>query len=150
MASIIDGGLITNSNTTLTGSTHCSDGIIQHQEGNRVWDNSNKIKLPETFCKVISKSFPELSDIKTVGYQEIKTLSSFSFEGIFRYQVGIELYFKEVRGDKKTKDGYEYVINDLLKMSYPDFDFVTFRVQSLIFPPEKTNRDKFFELFGDM
>jgi hypothetical protein len=28
-----------------------------------------------------------------------------------------------------------------------EMDFISFKVESLIVPPEKTNQDKFFELF---
>ncbi len=44
--------------------------------------------------------------------------------------------------------GTTKLITDYFKMTYSELDFVTFHVRSFIFPPEKTNEDKFFELFG--
>jgi hypothetical protein len=43
---------------------------------------------------------------------------------------------------------YESRLNDYFKMTYDDMDFITFRIESFIVPPEKNNQDKFFELFG--
>ena len=43
---------------------------------------------------------------------------------------------------------FQTALNDYFKMTYSDIDYVTFHVQSFIFPPEKSNKDKFFELFG--
>jgi hypothetical protein len=50
---------------------------------------------------------------------------------------------------KKSKNEYGKEIGDYFKMTYgSEFDFISFHVQSFIFPPEKTTKDKFFELFG--
>jgi len=49
---------------------------------------------------------------------------------------------------KKTKNEYGNVITDYFKMTYSELDFVTFHVRSFIFPPEKSNEEKFFEVFG--
>ena len=46
------------------------------------------------------------------------------------------------------KKEYGEQLNDYFKMTYDGMDFVSFHVQSFIFPPEKTNEDKFFEVFG--
>jgi hypothetical protein len=71
------------------------------------------------------------------------------FSPIYKFLVGIDVYFDDHNGMKKSKDGYGKEFNDYFKMTYgSEMEFITFHVQSFIFPPEKTNKDKFFELFG--
>lgn len=130
---------------------HYGDVVISLPKppNEELFNNSQKIKLPKTFLKVILKSFPEFRDVKSVGYREHAQYDPYDFNPIYRYLVGIDIYFNEPNGDKKPKGDYESLINDYFKMTYHDMDYITFKVQSLIIPPEKTNRDKFFELFGD-
>ena len=60
----------------------------------------------------------------------------------------INLFFNENDVPKGGKDHYEGLFNDYFKMTYgSEMDFISFKVESLIVPPEKTNQDKFFELF---
>ena len=62
---------------------------------------------------------------------------------------GSSLYaLRELATDKWRKKEYGDELNDYFKMTYDGMDFVSFHVQSFIFPPEKTNEDKFFEVFG--
>jgi hypothetical protein len=63
--------------------------------------------------------------------------------------VGIDIYFDDYNGMKKSKDEYGKEIGDYFRMTYgSEMEFVSFHVQSFIFPPERTNKDKFFEMFG--
>lgn len=111
--------------------------------------NDGRIKFPDTFKGVVLKMCPEISDIITVGYLEVPTTyDPITFNQIKRFLVGIDIHFDNRNGIKKTKVEYEEFINDYFKMTYADIDFITISVNSFIFPPEKTNADKFFELFG--
>jgi hypothetical protein len=111
--------------------------------------NNEKIRIPKTFLKVILNFFPEFRDVKSVGFREHAQYNPYTFGLICRYLVEIDIYFNEPNGCKKSKEEYESLIYDYFKMTYHDMDFITFKIQSLIIPPEKTNRDKFLELFGD-
>lgn len=113
--------------------------------GNRY---NKQINIPETFKNVILKICPEIINVVSVGYKDTKVYSPITFEPISRYLVGVDLYFDETNGMKKTKHDYGNMFNDYFKMTYSDIDFVTFHVQSFIIPPEKSNEDKFFEIFG--
>ena len=57
----------------------------------------------------------------------------------------------KVSKKKKFREEFgseEEAFNDYFKMTYGgEMDFVTFKVESMIVPPVKTNEDKFFELF---
>lgn len=107
-----------------------------------------EISIPETFVDVILKLCPEVINMKSNGYRETTMYSAETFEPIKRYLVGVDLYFDEKNSMKKTKNEYSNVITDYFKMTYSELDFVTFHVRSFIFPPEKSNEQKFFELFG--
>jgi hypothetical protein len=91
---------------------------------------------------------PEIKDIVSVGYREQSVYDPTTFNPIYKYLVGIDIYFNNHNGMKKSKNEYGKEIDDYFKMTYSDMDYITFHVQSFIFPPEKTNKDKFFELFG--
>ena len=92
---------------------------------------------------------PEIVDIVSAGYREQIVYDPNNFEPVYRYLVGVDLYFDNHNGMKKSKNEYGKEIGDYFKMTYgSEFDFISFHVQSFIFPPEKTTKDKFFELFG--
>jgi hypothetical protein len=92
--------------------------------------------------------FPEIQDVVSAGYRETVMYSPDTFDQIKKYLVGIDLYFDDKYGMKKSKNDYGKELTDYFKMTYGELDFVTFHVRSFIFPPEKTNEEKFFEVFG--
>ncbi len=106
------------------------------------------IEIPKTFKDVVIKMFPEIQDIVSAGYRETAMYNPETFDPIHKYLVGIDLYFDGKYSMKKSKNEYGKLFNDYFKMTYSDIDYVTFHVQSFIFPPEKSNREKFLELFG--
>lgn len=109
---------------------------------------SKPIVIPERFKEVVLKMCPEVKDIVSCGYRDNKVYDPQTFNPVYRYLVGVDLYFDETYGMKKSKKEYGDELTDYFKMTYDGMDFVSFHVQSFIFPPEKTNEDKFFEVFG--
>ena len=112
------------------------------------FSNNKEIDVPENFKIVVLKMCPEIKDIVSVGYRNNKMYDPMTFNPVYNYLVGVDLYFDEKYGMKKSKKEYGEELNDYFKMTYDGMDFVSFHVQSFIFPPEKTNDDKFFEVFG--
>jgi hypothetical protein len=111
--------------------------------------DNKEIVIPSTFKEVILKMCPEIKDIVSVGYREQTMYNPTDFSPVYKYLVGIDVYFDEYNGMKKSKKEYGDEFNDYLKMTYgSEMDFITFHIQSFIFPPERTNKIKFFELFG--
>jgi hypothetical protein len=106
------------------------------------------ITIPETFKNVILKVCPEIKDVVSIGYRENAVYDPMTFDPIYNYLVGVDIYFDVINGMKKSKSEYGTLFTDYFKMTYSDVDYVTFHVQSFIFPPEKTNKEKFLELFG--
>ena len=111
--------------------------------------DNKEIDVPEKLKDVVKKMCPEIKDIVSVGYREQSVYDPTTFNPIYKYLVGVDVYFDDHNGMKKSKDEYGKEFNDYLKMTYgSEMEFVSFHVQSFIFPPERTNKDKFFELFG--
>jgi hypothetical protein len=111
--------------------------------------DNKEIVIPPTFKDVVVKMCPEILNIVSVGYREQTMYNPMNFEPEYKYLVGVDLYFDNHNGMKKSKNEYGKEIGDYFKMTYgSEMDFVSFHVQSFIFPPEKTTKDKFFELFG--
>jgi len=111
--------------------------------------DNKEIGIPPKFKEVILKMCPEIKDIVSVGYRETAMYCPTTFHPIKNFLVGVDLYFEETNGMKKSKKEYGEEIGDYFRMTYgSEMDFISFHVQSFIFPPERTNKDKFFELFG--
>jgi hypothetical protein len=111
--------------------------------------DNKEIDIPTKFKEVILKMCPEIKDVVSVGYREQSMYNPMDFSPVYKYLVGVDVYFDEYNGMKKSKNEYGKEFNDYLKMTYgSEMEFITFHVQSFIFPPERTNKDKFFELFG--
>ena len=110
--------------------------------------NDKKIEVPYTLKVVILKMCPEIVNIVSTGYREQTVYEPTNFEPIYKYLVGVDIYFDSHNGMRKSKHEYSKEIDDYFKMTYgSEMGFVSFHVQSFIFPPEKNNKDKFFELF---
>jgi hypothetical protein len=110
--------------------------------------NECEIEIPESFNTVVLKLCPEIREIVTVGYKSTGMYSAITFEPIFKFLVGINIFFNENDAPQGDKTHYETLVNDYFKMTYGgEMDFITFKVESFTIPPEKTNEDRFFELF---
>ncbi len=109
---------------------------------------NKEIQIPSLLRDVIMKIYPEIIDIKSNGYRDTVMYNPENFEPIKKYLVGVDLYFNEKNSMKKSKKEYGDIITEYFNMTYTDLDFVTFHVRSFIFPPEKSNEQKFFDVFG--
>ena len=108
---------------------------------------NKNISIPDTFKDVLLKLCPEIKDVVSIGYRENAVYDPMTFNPIYNYLFGVDISFDNQYWMKKSKNEYGTLFNDYFKMTYSDIDYVTFHVQSFIFPPEKTNREKFLELF---
>ena len=128
----------------LTSSLYRTNGYVTDR-----FINDGRIRIPDTFKDVVLKLCPEVSDVVTVGYMELPTTySPETFDQVKRFLVSVDIHFVSRNGVKKTKVEYQDFLNDYFKMTYVDIDFISISVNKFMFPPEKTNTDKFFELFG--
>jgi hypothetical protein len=126
-----------------------SRGIIPPEPIFNEFPDNKEIVIPPTFKDVVVKMCPEILNIVSIGYREQTMYDPMNFHPITKYLVGVDLYFDDHNGMKKSKNEYGKEIGDYFRMTYgSEMDFISFHVQSFIFPPERTNKDKFFELFG--
>jgi hypothetical protein len=110
--------------------------------------NECEIEIPESFNTVVLKLCPEIREIVTVGYKSTVMYNAITLEPIFKFLVEINIFFNENDAPQGDKTHYKTLINDYFKMTYgSEMDFITFKVESFTIPPEKTNEDRFFELF---
>ena len=106
------------------------------------------IELPDSFKTVIMKFHPEIEDVVIVNYDVQKKYNPIDFNPISYFMVNLNVNFKQNDIPKGPKEFYNELFKDLFKMTYgSEMDFISFKVESLIVPPVKTNEDKFFELF---
>ena len=113
------------------------------------FSNNKEIDVPEKLKDVVKKMCPEIKDIVSAGYREQTVYDPMTFNPVYKYLVGVDIYFDEHNGMKKSKNEYSKEIDDYFRMTFgSEMEFISFHVQSFIFPPEKNNKDKFFELFG--
>jgi hypothetical protein len=113
-----------------------------------ICEYKKEIEIPKIFKDVVLKVYPEIQNIVSVGYKETTLYCAETFEPIKRYSVEVDLYFYDKYDMKKSKNQYDVVLNDYFKMTYSNLDFIVFYVRSFKFPLEKTNEEKFFDLFG--
>lgn len=110
--------------------------------------NSNEIEIPENFNIVILKMCPEISKIESVGYKMNLGYNTLNLDKLASFLVGVNIYFNENNLPKGDRGHYDTLLNNYFRMTYGgEMDFITFKVESFIVPPEKDNEYKFFELF---
>ena len=69
---------------------------------------SKPIVIPENFKIVVLKMCPEIKDIVSVGYRNNKMYDPMTFNPVYNYLVGVDLYFDEKYGMKKSKKEYKH------------------------------------------
>lgn len=111
---------------------------------------SGNFQLPNTFEVVLKKMNDE---IDSISIKEVVELSSLGFYGLSpvdetKIMVSLVVRFKQGTHDLKgNSDKYSEIINTLFNATYPEHNFIHFRVDSLEIPHKKTNRESFLELF---
>ena len=76
--------------------------------------NNEEIIIPERFKEVVIKMCPEIKDIVSVGYREQSMYNPTDFSPVYKYLVGIDIYFDDYNGMKKSKDEYGKEIQNYL------------------------------------
>jgi hypothetical protein len=111
-------------------------------------EKMGNIELPDNFRKVIMKLHPEIEDVVIDDYEIQKKYNPNDFNPESFFMVNLSVYFNQDDAPKGNKEFYTESFTELFKMTYGvEMDFIFFKVLSLIVPPEKTNDDKFYELF---
>lgn len=110
--------------------------------------NMTKPKIPETFLTVITKMNPEISNVEIEVFDVIKLINPPTFNVDERIKVIVNLHMNREHKLKGNRENYSEILNTLFTHTYPDYLFISFDVKLLHFPQEKTNMEKFHELFS--
>ena len=123
--------------------------FCDYHEPTNITRNINFTSIPPDFEIVIKKMNPEITGIRMIRTEATKMIIPINFKAVDRFLVVIALQFggglSHVKGHPEY---YSDEINKLFTYTYSDYDFVRFHVHEFDLPPEKTNYDKFVELFG--
>jgi hypothetical protein len=104
-------------------------------------------KIPETFLTVVIKMNPEISNIEIENFDVIKIINPLTFNLDERIKVIVNLHMNREHKLKGPRNTYSELLNTLFNYTYPDHEFISFAVSQISYPPEKTNMEKFHELF---
>jgi hypothetical protein len=92
---------------------------------------------------------PEITRMGVARVEAFKKYNPVNFDVIDEYIVKLRLIFDGgIRTLKGSDEYYGEEINKLFHFTYPDYDFVKFSVDEMDIRPEKTNYEKFIELFA--
>jgi hypothetical protein len=105
-------------------------------------------KIPDDFLTVVIKMNPEISNVEIVDFEIFKIINGSTFNIDERFQVFVNLHVKREYKLKGLRDTYSKLLDTLFKHTYPDHDFISFVVSQISYPLEKTNLEKFNELFS--
>lgn len=103
--------------------------------------------IPPDFEVVVKRMIPEIVGIGVINVVSSKMISPTSFETIERFLVSIRL-ISESPAMLNNRQYYSDKLNSLFNYTYSGYDFIKFYVEEIhCLPQEKTNYDKFVELF---
>jgi hypothetical protein len=107
------------------------------------------LTIPESLRTVVMKTMTEITSMSVVRVEAFKAYHPVNFDTIDKYVVNIRLSFD---GGSWTLSGnndyYSDEITKLFYFIYPDYDFIKISVDEMVVRPEKTNYEKFIELFA--
>jgi len=91
-----------------------------------------KINIPDKFINVIKKLLPEIEDISVSNAYSFQPPEYYGIapEGGVLINVRIMIHVKNQPG-LLSRDQYSEKISDFFKMTYPNYDFVDFKVESV-------------------
>jgi len=107
------------------------------------------VTIPESLRVVVNKMMPEITLMRVARVEAFKKYNPANFDVIDEYIVKLRLTFDGgVRTLNGSNEYYGEEIDKLFHFTYPDYEFVKFSVDEMDVRPEKTNYEKFIELFS--
>ena len=107
------------------------------------------VTIPESLRVVVNKMMPEITLMGVARVEAYKKYNPVNFDVIDEYIVKLRLTFDGgVRTLNGSNEYYGEEIDKLFHFTYPDYEFVKFSVDEMDVRPEKTNYEKFMELFS--
>ena len=107
------------------------------------------VTIPESLRVVVKKMMPEITLMGVARVEAFKKYNPVNFDVIDEYIVKLRLTFDGgIRTLNGSNEYYGEEIDKLFHFTYPDYEFVKFSVDEMDVRPEKTNYEKFIELFS--
>jgi len=107
------------------------------------------VTIPESLRVVVKKMMPEITLMGVARVEAYKKYNPVNFDVIDEYIVKLRLTFDGgIRTLNGSNEYYGEEIDKLFHFTYPDYEFVKFSVDEMDVRPEKTNYEKFIELFS--
>jgi len=107
------------------------------------------VTIPESLRVVVKKMMPEITLMGVARVEAYKKYNPANFDVIDEYIVKLRLTFDGgIRTLNGSNEYYGEEIDKLFHFTYPDYEFVKFSVDEMDVRPEKTNYEKFIELFS--
>jgi len=108
------------------------------------------VTIPESLRVVVKKMMPEITLMGVARVEAYKKYNPVNFDVIDEYIVKLRLTFDGgIRTLNGSNEYYGEEIDKLFHFTYPDYEFVKFSVDEMEIRPEKTNYEKFIELFSE-
>jgi len=108
------------------------------------------VTIPESLRVVVKKMMPEITLMGVARVEAYKKYNPANFDVIDEYIVKLRLTFDGgIRTLNGSNEYYGEEIDKLFHFTYPDYEFVKFSVAEMDVRPEKTNYEKFIELFSE-
>jgi hypothetical protein len=105
-------------------------------------------KIPEEFLTVITKMNLEISNVEYEDFITQKFINPSTFDTNELIRINVNLHMNREHKLNGTVNTYSDILTNLFKFTYPDYNFISFQVSKFSYPLEKTNRQKFHELFS--
>lgn len=112
----------------------------------KVFDNSMLV-IPDQLYQVVLKMYPEILNFRIVDVQSTLVYNPATFEPIEKFKIDLLVNIKPNQQPKGVMEYYTEEIDKLFKFTYPDYEFVKFKVveMTLVRPP--SNRELFGRFF---
>lgn len=135
--------------TTYESPSRENKSYVNIMVGENIVETIKDIKLPDNFKKVIIKIHPEIEDVITSGFETHIRYDAQTFSPLSFFEINLSVIFKQGKTPNGGKDFYNDSFKSLFKMTYgSDMDFISFFIGDMVMPREKSNEEKFVELFG--
>jgi hypothetical protein len=108
-----------------------------------------KINVPDKFISIIKKLIPEIENVSVSSAYSFKPPGYYGItpEGGILIYVRITIQVKNQPGLLSCEE-YSEKINDFFKMTYPNYDFVDFKVESVQIIKPSYYFEEFLQEFG--
>lgn len=110
-----------------------------------------KFKIPKDLEVVIKKLHKEIVEIEIHEIETVLVYDPMTFEPVEQFVIHLKLKLDNYdKNPFQLRDKFNNDLATSFEYTYPDIDFIQFRVIGFIDEPKKTNREIMMELFSEV